>query len=990
MSLAKTTWELPLAMGMDSKPDPRALKMDSLAVCKNAEFNEVGGIQKRKPYSNLTTSSNIRRIVPNGDELLVFTKDTLYSWNAQGAALVSRGTHLAVKMQETPRFVNTADQVASDRAELNGVVVICWTEKGASNDSIYWSAYDKTTGAVLRDRIGGSTGTRPRLVVTTNRIILFFEGNPNLLGQAFDPASLPTSLSASTVYSQANGYSSGAYDVVASGTTCYLVATRTVNTSYEIMTVSESLVVSRVTKARPCDSGIAIAAAPNGTHLQVLRSDGAAVEGDYLTIAGPFTDVTVNQAIFATAAANIGAAYRSTQDGGQYRCYAFTNSQVNYVDTGGAIGTAATHVLQTALTSRAFDHDGRVYIWRSFDETSGFSGAGVSGLRAALQNTYFLYRDDGFLVAKAANHKSCGDREYSSNLPQVQSLGSGVFAWCGGEKRVVSIGQKHKGYAARAPREIIFTFDSNEARRVARLGPTLYISGGEILQYDGAGLYETGFHVYPWYFGAIELASAGAVANGSYTLKVTWRWDNARGERDRSTTATHGTVDITAGPNSIQVATWQSLPITHKTTNPPAVEVWRTLADPTIDAPFYLVTAQDPADLTGANCYVPNTYQTAALAAFEDALADADVALREANDETASVLERLAPPPATIVVSTQERLFLAGISDNPYAIWYSRLRGSEEVASFHDALVIEVPPTGGAITGLGFLNETLIVFCETAVFALPGDGFDNTGGGNNYGPARLLSSDVGAINHESIVLTPQGLIFKSSKGWYLLNKGWGVDYIGGPVSSFDSDTIVAAHVMESTHQVRILGSSSRMLVWDYLVNQWSEWTVTDGVSACIWNGTYHIATSSAVKAEQSTYSAADYHLDIETAWIRRAGFRGFQRIWYRQSLGEYRSAHDLRIRIARDYSDSDASGPTWADDRYWSPEATTVGGRLQVRHGLASPQQCEAIKVRITDYQDGSTTVAPAGEALRLTALALEVGVKPRSLYKQLASGAKQ
>ena len=40
---------IPLAAGLDTKQDPRALEAPALAVCRNVQFDETGGLQLRKP-----------------------------------------------------------------------------------------------------------------------------------------------------------------------------------------------------------------------------------------------------------------------------------------------------------------------------------------------------------------------------------------------------------------------------------------------------------------------------------------------------------------------------------------------------------------------------------------------------------------------------------------------------------------------------------------------------------------------------------------------------------------------------------------------------------------------------------------------------------------------------------------------------------------------------------------------------------------------------
>jgi hypothetical protein len=111
-----------------------------------------------------------------------------------------------------------------------------------------------------------------------------------------------------------------------------------------------------------------------------------------------------------------------------------------------------------------------------------------------------------------------------------------------------------------------------------------------------------------------------------------------------------------------------------------------------------------------------------------------------------------------------------------------------------------------------------------------------------------------------------------------------------------------------------------------------------------------------------------YGLDVQTAWIKLTGLQGYQSVRRLQVLGEYRSAHDLRIRVARDYRTD------YTDDKSWTATPTEVGGPEQVRHG-PSFRKCQAIKVRITATAVGSDS-PPTGEAVKLTGLGLEVGAR--------------
>jgi hypothetical protein len=905
--------------------------------------------------------ANCRRVVPNGDELLVFTKDTLYSWDAGLAKWVARGTHLAIKVTEQSRFVTTGDQIDGDRAELAGTVVIAWTE----NVTTYVAAADKATGAVLMAPTAIAGGAlRPRLVALTTKILLFFHDNiTSLLVYALDPANPAAALGGASTTVLGGGASNFYYDAVGNPAKDAAIVgiRRQVTTSYEVVKVTEALARTNVTKARTCDGPIAVSVSPDGLRVQVVRANGTNIQGDLLN-AATLADVFVAQAIGTVAAVpvnQIAACHRSVQNGGQYRCYAFWSSEEtateagfsfksNWADTNNTLGVQATLMLRTGVASRAFDYDGSVYVWGAFAGESGATGMGQPlGLRAQLQNTYFLFRDDGTFHAKAAFAQAGGFSPSIGHLPNVAGVGT-TYAWCGAVRRIIELGGNHSGFSARAPRDITFTFDSNEARRCARLGETLYIAGGEVLQYDGAGLVEVGFHTYPWFFATAQIGG-GALPAGKYSYKVTARWLNAKGEQERSTTASGEQEDVVL--NNKVVISIASIHHTHKqgARANPSLEVWRTKVAPGLDSPFYLDTSRDPNALAGDNRYIANAPLSSFATTGNDNMLDGVLETKEEDPEVGTVLVNMAPPAASIIIASDERLFLAGVAGDPRRVWYSKLRGEGEVAAFHKALTFDVPAAGGDITALALLDGVVpVVFCESATYAFPGVGFANDRSGENYGPVRICSTDVGAVSHEATALTPAGVVFKSSKGRYLLGRDLSVTYIGGPVSDFDGDTELAVHVLESKHQIRWL-TGSRMLVHDYRegVNQWSEWTVADGLHACIWQGTHVYLAAAGPKIEQAAYAGLTYGLDVETAWVKPNDTQGKGRVRLIEVLGEFRSACALRVRLARDYDDA------YFYDKTWTVTPTAVGGPLQLEVS-PSIQQVEALKVRLTAVKGGT------------------------------------
>ncbi len=1002
------TIQIPFTGGLNSKAHEYALDPPGLLICQNVEFDEVGGLRMRKPYASIGASihpsgslSDIRKLAVVGDELCVFTKDTLYAWSETLSKWVSRGTHLAVATAETVRFSNPNDQTFADRAQLSGVIVYVWSETSQGGTVLcYLAAIDATTGAPIISPTSFTAGrTKPRVVAVDTRILVFWvTAGTGVEAAAINPSS-PTFTTTGATLVDTNEQP---YDVVRdpAADAAVLAIANTGAPQYVVARITAALAVSSTSKGRASDGIIAVACSADGNTM-IMRTSGNNVRGDRLTTSSLADTASLDTAIGGAAAAisHLTGAFRSTQDGGFYRCYVFWSAsessdgatarqlESNWIDTNAATGTEATFLLRSGIAARAFNYNGQIYLWSVFAGLSDVAtGGGMSkliGLRGQQQNTYYLHRDDGELVAKAAWSRAGGFQPTAGHLPGVALVsGTTGFAWAGIERQIITLGgTDNAGYGARAPRDIVLTFDSDDARRTIVLGRTMYVSGGLLLQYDGEGLAEVGFEQYPWFFDGATPATGTSLGAGAYSYKATWRWANARGESERSTSAIGMQVTAVAGDQvDIEVT---SLHVTRKQgiRRDPALEIWRTKANPVADSPFYLTNSKDPS--TAA----PNEYRendptvSYSTSTYTDVMVDATLETKEQHPENGGTLPRLAAPPATILAASDTRLFLAGVPGEINRVHYSFLRDEHEIAAFNGALSFALPTHTGAITGLAFLNETLVAFTATAVYAIPGDGFNNVGGGANYGPPRLLSSDLGALSHDSIALTPGGLVFFSRKGWYRLNSGWSLEYIGARVEAFNTDSggFVAAQVVEAQHQVRFL-SASRMLVWDYLVNEWSEWVEGGGRDLAIWSTSPMLLDTDGVKKQQTTFTAATYAITIETGWIKLAGMQGFGRVRSVELLGEFKADHRQNVQMARDYKTS------FFFSKNLSVDLTTVGDPIQTKHGVTQ-QRLEALKVRIT-IADTLGNV-PNYDAITLTGLALEVGLY-RGLYRRLPVAQKQ
>ncbi|MBZ4251947.1 hypothetical protein LAJ57_13670, partial [Streptococcus pneumoniae] len=80
-----------------------------------------------------------------------------------------------------------------------------------------------------------------------------------------------------------------------------------------------------------------------------------------------------------------------------------------------------------------------------------------------------------------------------------------------------------------------------------------------------------------------------------------------------------------------------------------------------------LVTGKDPSTVAGSNCFVFNVDDAVGMIpTFTDEFSDATAKTKENNPENGGYLENIAPPPASIILASSDRLFLAGVAGDPH------------------------------------------------------------------------------------------------------------------------------------------------------------------------------------------------------------------------------------------------------------------------------------------------------------------------------------
>jgi hypothetical protein len=210
--------------------------------------------------------------------------------------------------------------------------------------------------------------------------------------------------------------------------------------------------------------------------------------------------------------------------------------------------------------------------------------------------------------------------------------------------------------------------------------------------------------------------------------------------------------------------------------------------------------------------------------------------------------------------------------------------------------------------------------------------------------------------------------------------------VGAPVEAYNDVDVTSAVLLADVNQIRFLTAGDRTLVFDYFFKQWSTFTNHAGTAAVLWRDTYAYVTADGdVMVETPdawTDAGTPVRLVIDTDWIKLAGLQGFKKVRRVGFIGEFRTAHRLRISYAYNYESGFPHVFEWdpaevINQSVYGSELygveTPYGGPgssvYQGMHGLRF-QKCQSIRFRFEDVGTDSP-----GQAFILTGLALEADV---------------
>lgn len=962
--LQRQTVPILLTDGLDQKTDEKLVLPSKLLELENGVFTKKGRINKRNGYDVLSTAIEDGGVITNGEALGVFNNElnlysgvNLYSYSEATSKWKNKGFLTATIIKSDPIIRNPYSQTNVCVDYLSGLSCYAWKDtRGGARYTV-----KNQDGTILVNDVVIDA-------LATNVLVVAFEGNFFI----FYTLAADTSLN---------------YRLVSTGTPLTLGAKVTVTTNmnvavpnFDCLAIGEKIFVTYFNVAaqiltRTIDNLFAISGATTLAN-SALNCLGLWTDASQNLWIGFSDNVNVYVAAYnynmvaIVAATSLQAVANCNKITGftlgttatvfyQITAAATYNHFVrkNTITTAAVIGTAADFLRSVGLASKAFVYASVGYVNLIYE--------------SSLQSTFFTVSSSGNVVAKI-NPQIGGTLISGNNLTPCPAIDLTTFLFPNQIKNKL-VSDTGTVYTLMGVSGTTINFSSENKFQNVQLGQLL-IAGGVPVSYDGALITEHGFHLFPENVTCVTATTTGFLAPGTYQYVVCGEWTDNLGQLHRSASSPVVTQVVPVGTSTNKnTLTIPTLRITQKQNV--VLAVYRTQANGT---QFFQVSSVASPTFNSI---------TADTVTFADTLADASIIGNTILYTTGGILENISPPAASFIVPYKNRIFLAGLEDS-LEFWYSKTRGKNSPVEFSDFLVGRVNSEGGPITGMGVMDNYVIFFKNSSIYAMAGEGPNSLGLQNDFQEPILVTSDTGCNNQNSICSTPNGLTFKTPKGIYLLDRSLQVSYIGAPVEDFNDKQLTASSLLSKRNQIRFVTNDDTALVWDYHFNQWGTFTNHTAEDTAIWQDLFvFLRPSGEVWVEATHFRDNNLFIPmkITTAWIALAGVKGFQRVYRMAFLGEYKSPHKMNVSIGFDYNPYyQQTGVVNVDERYIltaygddSPygSGSPYGGEFPLYQFKThmTKQKCEAVRFSFSDDQ---TYLNSFDEGFNLSVIALECGVK--------------
>lgn len=955
MALQKQIVPISFAQGVDTKTDPKQVVQGKLLRCENGVFRTAQEIRKRDGYTALPknilgTVSSITAAIgleSYKNELDICDGKYLYGYNSATGSMgwIQKDIYQSAKIEVTPVVANNYSK-RSPTGAYNASGMKSYYYNDSQTDFPANTIIDNGTGDVLENNIDAFNPTNigfPR-VVSFGDYFVNLGTNNGMVGIAYSANNFFSTQTNLTGMPVGVGIAY-AYDAVTVGSNLIIIYAKHNSTEVKAFYVNSSFAASVpvvIASSTTAESCTVWGDATN--RVWFSWDDGTNVK--YAIYNSDLTSVILSPTVVGAAGAKCQAltgTSTTTNNSMIVEEVGFASSYNHFIKIWSVNSTGTVTSLQSVyslqLSGKAFYYNSVTYFLAKYVST--------------LQSTYFLYGIFNNLTPKVLGkfYQGLGGASNSTSgipTPDYMNTSPGIYEYVFEAKGniLTQDGGVFSQYVLKNAKITLSPpLDSQD------LANDLHLTGGQLWMYDSLNVVEHGFHLFPENLTSTP-GTTGAMTAGSYEFVVIYEWTDAQGQIHQSAPSPPLTVVFGSGTNNSTTITCSSLRVTNKANI--SNVLYRTTVNGSV---FYRETSV--IDLT-ISTPTSGTNTVSLTANLADSVLIGNQQLYTNGGE----VENIAVPNVLAITNYRNRLIVIP-SENPLTWWYSKQVIPGSPVSFSDLFVQNVDQRGGNLTALSVMDDKLVLFKNSQIFYVVGDGPAPNGSGNDYTEAQFISVDTGCSVKESVVLMPLGLMFQSPKGFYLLDRGLNVQYIGAEVEFYNDQTTTSAVLIANTTQVRFTLGNGVSLVYDYLFKQWDIFTNISAVASTIYQGQFTYVNSAGLVLKETPGTFTDNGTAIamllETGWLSFAGLQGFQRIYEVILLGEYKSTHTLLVEVYYDFEDT-VSQTTTITPTATAPYQWSI---------MLKRQKCEAIRFQITEADTGT----PA-EGLSISSITVEVGIK--------------
>jgi len=1025
MALKKMSLELPMTGGVDTKTDSKQVRVGKLLSAKNMVYTNPGEIQKREGFNSIgntvlddgSTITDGQGILVKGDELLICDKDNIYSYVDGLDKWKDKGDYQSTYVTNASVTNGTAYDhscaVAYDPSTNSELYLFMRLSGGAQK--LYYQVHDRDTKQIVVGPVeittAGTEAFSPCALFYQGSFVMYFYHKTDLVVYKGSlPANTPTAavgfgaLTLLTPFStqkinsslpvfhakriddpnSASKYICFVYNNAFGGpgnnitiqlftntgsAPAYSATFNNINDEYGLQFdicweygISGPQVAYSGVVATPKPYfyihrfNISLTVEQKGSILidtpYAAPSLASPVESHWVTVQSKNTGVSDSIVrVIVSWKFPTGASPAFDQLGST----SITTSWNSILVLPNPITPTTKWTLQqVSLVSRGFIYSDSFNAF--FTGGPRYSSAGIS----TAEHTHFVIGDSGKPMARFSMDSS-GQLTYDPILtylvlPEVCSPTSTTFF---APLTVISSYAQVSGSTQTAIQTFtVDFFNTEKSYQSSNITNSLYLGGGLLYQYDGLNLVEDAYNWQAYIQSMTRNGTAGTT--NEYKYVAVWEWVDNNGYTHRGVPSDPYTItstqefDGTVSGLYVSDILLMPLGMTEK-----APENART----PVQCVLYRTKKNDDTGYFKVPTTVANNNDIDALF-----ITPADDFTKDDNLGVALYANVQPPnetPPPTGALTTYKNRLWAIDSTNPNVLWFSKVCDNVNPVEWSSVQTVTLDPEGGAITGIQAMDDKLIVFKERSLRFISGNGPDPTLGALSDYSESLITTDAGCVNLRSIVLFPEGVLFKSKKGIYLLNRGLQVSYIGAPVEQWNSDFITSGLLMADKNQIRFTTDADLILVYDYFIENWCTFEPLSAVDSVVFNDVHTFIKSNGTVVVETpgvyTDDTVAYPMEFMTNWFQFGGVQGYQRFWAAQVLGEFKSAHELAFDLYYNYSENVQETITVL------PTAPS-GNEIYQYEIRPSFQKCQSFKMKIYDTD---TT----GESYALSNVRLSYGI---------------